>query len=82
MCYWIITKSVRFIAEKNVQNVTRDDMLDANTAAQVEKINTDINEQLDDTKFWIQHGEGGFTLENEYDLQQWDTYYGYNEPTA
>ena len=50
------------IAEKTVQHVTRYDMLDAETASQVENLNTDINEQLYDTKFWIQHGEGGFTL--------------------
>ena len=47
-------------------------MIDAQTVAQVESINTDINERLDDTKIWIQHGEGGSTLENEYDLQQYD----------
>ena len=36
MCYWIIKKSGTVIAETTVQNVTRDDMLDAKTAAQVE----------------------------------------------
>ena len=36
MCYWIINKSGTVIAETTVQNVTRDDMLDAKTAAQVE----------------------------------------------
>ena len=56
-------------------------MLDAKTAAQVENFNTDINERLYETKFWIQHGEGGFTLEDEYDLKQWDPVYGDNEPT-
>ena len=30
----------------------------------------------------IQHGEGGFTLEDEYDLQKWDPYYENNDPTA
>ena len=43
-------------------------MLDANTAAQVEHFNIDINELLDDTKSRIQHGVAGFTLEDEYDL--------------
>ena len=56
-------------------------MLDAETVAQVENFNTDINERLDDTKFRIQHGEGGFTLEDEYDLQQWDPSYRDNYPT-
>ena len=44
--------------------------------------NTDINERIDDTKFRIQHGEGGFTLEDEYDLQQCDPAYGENDPTT
>ena len=51
------------IAETTMQHVTRDDILDAETAAQVENFNTDINERLDDTTFRIEHGEGGFTLE-------------------
>ena len=50
------------IAETTVQHVTIDDMLDAETAAQVENFNTNINERLDDKNFQIQHGEGGFTL--------------------
>ena len=57
-------------------------MIDAKTASQVENFNTDRNKRLDDTKFRIQHGEGGFTLEEEYDLQQWDPSYGDNEPTV
>ena len=57
-------------------------MLDTQTAALVEKYNTAINEQLDDTNFRTQHGQGGFTLKDEYDLQQWDPFYVYNEPTA
>ena len=47
-------------------------MIDAQTVAQVEHTNTYINEKLDNTKIQIQHGEGGFTLEDEYDLQQYD----------
>ena len=56
-------------------------MLYSETAAQVEKFNTAINERLDDTNFRIQHGEGGSTLEDKYDLQQWEPAYWYNEPT-
>ena len=56
------------IEETTVQHVTRVDMLDAETAAQVENFNTDINERLDDKKNWIQHGESAFTLEDEYGL--------------
>ena len=82
MCYWILTKSGTVIVETTVQHVTRDGMLDSETAVQVEIFSTDINDRLDDTKFWIQHGEGGFTLEDEYNLQQWDPDYGYNDPTA
>ena len=70
------------IAETTVQHVTRYDMLDFETAAQVENLNTDINEKLDDTKVLIQHEEGGLILEDEYDLQKWDPYYGDNDPTA
>ena len=57
-------------------------MLDDNTAAQFEIFNIDINERLDDTKNCIRHGEGWFTLEDEYDLQKWDPDYGDNDPTA
>ena len=39
-------------------------MLDAETEEQVDNFNTDINERLDDTMFWIQHREGGFTLKD------------------
>ena len=79
MC--ILTKSGTVIAETTVQHVTRDDMLDAENAAQIENLNTDINERLDDMKFLIQHGEGGFILEDDDYLQQWDPDYGDNEPT-
>ena len=57
-------------------------MLDTKTEVQVEIFNKAINEQLDDTNFRIQHGEGGSTLEDEYNLQQWDTDYGDNDPTS
>ena len=57
-------------------------MLDDETAEQVKNYNTDINDRLDDKKNWIQHGEGRFTLEDKYDLQQWDTVYEDNEPTS
>ena len=70
------------IADTTVQHITRYDMIDDETAAQVEDFNTDINERLDDTKFRIQHGEGGLTLEDDYDLQQWDPDYRYNEHIA
>ena len=74
-------KSVTVIAETTVKHVTRDYMLDAKTAAQVENFNTAINERLDDTHFRIQNGEDGFTLEDEYDEQQWDPAYRDNDPT-
>ena len=72
MCYLIQKKSGTVIEETTVQHVTRDNMIDAQTVAQVEHTNTYINEKLDNTKIQIQHGEGGFTLEDEYDLQQYD----------
>ena len=50
MCYWILTKSVKLIAEKTVHYVTRDEILDDKSAAQIEIFNTDINEQLDNKK--------------------------------
>ena len=78
ICYWILPKSATVIAKTNVQHVTRYYMLDAETSEQVENFNTAINEQLDDTNFRIQHGEGGLTLEYEYDLQQWDPSYWRN----
>ena len=36
MCYWILTKSVKVIAETTVKHVTREDLLDSNIATQVE----------------------------------------------
>ena len=51
MCYLILTKSGTVIEETNVQYVTRDKMIDAQTVAQVENINPDINERLDNTRF-------------------------------
>ena len=57
-------------------------MIDAETAAQVENFNTAINELPDDTTFRIQHGQGGFTLEYEYDSPQWEPAYGDNGPKA
>ena len=49
MCYLIPTKAGTVIEETTVQHVTRDDMIDSQIVAQVENINTDINERLDDT---------------------------------
>ena len=63
------------ISETTVQHVTRDDTPNTKTAAQVEIFNTDINEQLDDTTFRIQHIEGGIILEGEYALKQCDPAY-------
>ena len=50
ICYLIPTKSVTVISETTVKHVTRDYMLDAKTAAQVEKLNIAINERLDEKK--------------------------------
>ena len=65
-------KTVTVILETTVQHVARDDMLDAETAAQIENFNTYINELPDNTIFRIQHGEVEFNLKNEL----------YNDPTA
>jgi len=80
MCYWILTKSGTVIAETTVQHVTRDDMLDATIAEQVATFNSAVIERLDDANFHIENNEGGFTLEDEYDLPQWDPAYGDNDP--
>ena len=81
MCYCIQKKAVTVIAETTMYHVTKYDMLDAETTAKFGNFNKDINDQLDGTKFRIQHGGGGFTLEDEYDLQQWDPAYRENYPT-
>ena len=75
MYYLIPTKSGTVIEETTIPHVTRDDTIDAQTVANVESINIDINEQLDDTQFLIKLGEGGFNLEDEVDLQQYDQEY-------
>ena len=75
MYYLIPTKSGTVIEETTIQHVTRDDMIDAQTVAHVENINTDINERLDGNYFFIELGEGGSNLEDEVDLQQYDQEY-------
>ena len=55
-------KSGTVLAEKTVQHVTRNYMVDSKAAAQVENINTAINELLDELFFRIQHREGGLTF--------------------
>ena len=62
MCYLIPTKAGTVIEETTVQHVTRDDMIDAQTVAQVENINTDINERLGNKKLLIQGGDSEFIL--------------------
>ena len=51
MCHWVLTKSGTVFLETTVHRVTRDDMLDAETAAQVEIFNVAINERLEETNF-------------------------------
>ena len=68
MCYWILTKSGTVIAETTVQHVTRNDMLDKTTADIVATVNAAVIVRLDDANFHIENNEGGFTLEDEYDL--------------
>ena len=49
MCYYrILKKSGTVISATTVKHVTRDDMLDVETAAQVKIFNSDIDDRLDD----------------------------------
>ena len=43
-------------------------MLDAITAEQIATFNAAVIKRLDDANFHIENNEGGFTLEDEYDL--------------
>ena len=72
MCYWILTKSGTVIAETSVQYVTQDDMLDATTAHQVATFNATVIERLDDATFHIINNEGGFTLEDDNDPENYN----------
>ena len=81
MCYWIITKNGKVIAETTVQQVTRDDVLDPAISQQIKNFNETLNLRLDDTNFKIP-GMGNFALdEDDYDLPQWDPAYGDNTPS-
>ena len=57
-------------------------MIDDQTVALAENINIEINERLDDIKFKIQNGQGGFTLDDEYDLEKYDKAHRNNDPTS
>ena len=62
LCHLILTKSGTVIEKATVQHVTRDDMIDSKTVEQVENINTDSNERLDDTRFYIPTWRGRINL--------------------
>ena len=51
------------------------DILDATTTEHVATFSAIVIERLDDSNFHIEHDEGVFTLEDEYDLPQWDPAY-------
>ncbi len=80
MCYWILTKSGKVIAEMNVQHVTCENLLDSNIATQVEEFNDAVTDRLYDENCKLP-GVGDFTFDyDEYDLPQWDPAYGDNTP--
>ena len=71
MCYWIIIKSGKVIAETTVQHITRDDMLDPAISQQIENFNETLNSRLDDANFKIP-GMGNFSQEeDDYGFPQW-----------
>ena len=81
MCYWILTINGDIISESTVQHVTRDDTLNSEIAQQIETFDEGLTERLDDTNFRLTNDAGGFTLEDEYDLPQWDSAYGNHTPS-
>ncbi len=80
MCYFIITKSVKVIAETSVQHVIRDNLLDPKIASQIEELDKALNKQLDENNFNIKR-MGHCTFKNDnYNLPQWDPAYRDNTP--
>ena len=82
MCYWVITKGGKVLAETSLQHVIRDDLLNPEISQQIKNFNEALNVRLEDTNFKIS-GMGNFALdEDDYDLPQWDLAYGDNMPST
>jgi hypothetical protein len=59
LCYWLITESGTIISKPSVEHVTRDDNLNADKKADIDKFNEKLATALDDANFQIE-GEGMF----------------------
>ena len=62
MCYWLLPKSGKPIADTTVQHVTAEDLRDSETKKQVDDFDTELTQRLDDTHFTIV-GTDNFYLE-------------------
>ena len=54
LCYWLITESGKIISKTSVEHVTRDDHLNKDTLAEIERFTKQLNESLDDANFAVQ----------------------------
>jgi hypothetical protein len=59
LSYWLITESGKIISKTSVEHVTRDDYLQAEIKAEIDRFNRRIEESLDDANFVVD-GEGEF----------------------
>ena len=73
MSYWIISTFIQLIAEKTVQYVTCDDMLNPYIAAQITAFDHILTECLDNINFIIENLNGFEDEDGGSDLPHWDT---------
>jgi hypothetical protein len=59
LSYWLITESGKVISKTSVENVTRDDYLQADKKLEIETFNDRLAMSLDDANFIVK-GEGEF----------------------
>jgi hypothetical protein len=59
LSYWLITESGKIISKTSVEHVTRDDYLQVEIKAEIDRFNRRIEESLDDANFVVD-GEGEF----------------------
>jgi hypothetical protein len=63
LCYWLTAESGRIISKTSVEHVTRDDYLNEDKKADIDKFNEKLPTVVDDTNFQV---EGERTFESMY----------------
>ena len=55
LCYWLITGSGKIISKTSVEHVIRDDHLNKDTMAEIERFQQQLDESLDDANFAVEN---------------------------